>query len=355
MKKIKKKPSTKENRKVRLIAVAAVASVVAVIMAVDYYMVFYRDNVSEAAGPDSLVKIYHDYSFDDLCKAVSESGAVANSRTFVRAARSMKLTGGFKPGSYQLRKGMNNKAIVRMLANGWQTPVKITFIGYIRTMDKFASILGTKLEADSASFAAALTDSALIASYGFEPESFIGMFIPDTYEVYWTVSPESLIARLNKEYKAFWNEERLSKAKKVGLTPKEVSTLASIVISETKYEPEMPRIAGVYINRLKRGMLLQADPTVIYACNQFGIKRVLNKHLKIDSPYNTYVHKGLPPGPITMSPVVAIDAVLNYERHNYIFFCARETFDGQHNFAATMSEHMANARRYHKALDARQK
>lgn len=342
------KKRTKHRHKALWIAFAVVCGALITATA-DYCLTFRSDNVSQ----EGAVKIYHDYSIEDLYSAISESGVVKNERTFRRAARHMKLMSGFKSGYYRLKPGMNNKAIVRMLAGGWQSPVDISFSGYIRSLERFASILGEKMEADSARFAAALLDTAIMHKYGFEPESFIGMFIPNTYEVYWTLSPESFIERMNKEYKAFWNSGRLAKAEAVGMTPKEVSTLAAIVIEESKYEPEMPRIAGVYINRLHRGMLLQADPTVKYALNMKGITRILNKHLKVDSPYNTYVYKGLPPGPITMPPIVALDAVLNYERHNYIFFCARETFDGQHNFAATLSEHMANARRYHKALNAR--
>lgn len=346
----------KVNKK--LVVALCVGAVIAILLAGYYYVTFHKSNVriddsTENAGETAALRIYHHYSFEDLCNAVDSCGSIVNKRSFFRAARSMKLTGGFKAGYYRLKDGMNNKEIVRMIANGWQTPVNISFAGYVRTLDRFAKILSEKLEADSASFAAVLTDTAVMARYGFEKESFIGMFIPNTYEVYWTISPEKFVDRMNKEYKAFWNEERSAKSKKIGLSPKEVSTLASIVISETKHVPEMPRIAGVYMNRLHKGMPLQADPTVVYACNQAGITRVLNKHLKVDSPYNTYIHRGLPPGPITMSPVVSLDAVLNYERNNYLYFCARETFDGQHNFASTLSGHMANARAYHKALNAR--
>lgn len=339
----------KKHRHKAMWAVLAVIFLVGAAALADYCRTFRSSNVTG----EGIVKIYHDYTIDDLLKATGESGVISNERTLRRAARHMELASGFKPGYYRLKAGMNNKAIVRMFAGGWQSPVDISFSGYIRSLERFAGILGGKLEADSTRFAAALLDTATMHKYGFEPESFIGMFIPNTYEVYWTVSPEDFIARMYKEYKAFWNSERLAKARANGMTPKEVSTLAAIVIEESKYEPEMPRIAGVYINRLHKGMLLQADPTVKYALNMKGITRILNKHLKVDSPYNTYVYKGLPPGPITMPPIVALDAVLNYERHNYIFFCARETFDGQHNFAATLSQHMANARRYHKALDAR--
>lgn len=317
----------------------------------NYHRTFYRSNVVEVEGEQPVLKVYHDFTFDQLCDAAERSGAVADMKLFRRAAERMKLDQELKPGYYRLKPGMNNKAIVRMIANGWQEPVKVSFTGYIRSLERFSQILSEKFEADSASFAKVLLDTTVMAKYGFEQESFIGMFIPNTYEFYWTVSPEDFVARMNREYNAFWSETRKAKAAGIGLTQKEVSTLAAIVIEESKYEPEMPRIAGVYMNRLHKGILLQADPTVKYALNMKGITRILNKHLKVDSPYNTYVYKGLPPGPITMPPIVALDAVLNYEHHNYIYFCARETFDGQHNFASTMIQHLENARRYHRAYE----
>ena len=338
-----------------LIIIFSVIVITAGVAAGDYWNTFHRNNVVEGASDSLYVKIYHDYSLDDICKAVAESGALRDSATFARAAKYLKLADGFKPGYYRYSAEMNNKALVRMIANGWQKPINISFSGYIRSLGRFAKILSDRFEADSASFAKVLTDTTVMNKYGFEPESFIGMFIPNTYEFYWTVTPEDFVSRMHKEYNAFWSDERKAKAKAAGLSQKEVSTLAAIVIEETKYEPEMARISGVYINRLRKGILLQADPTVKFAMNAKGITRILNKHLKTESPYNTYIHKGLPPGPITMPPIVALDAVLNYEHHNYIYFCAKETFNGQHNFAETLSQHMANARAYHRALNVRER
>jgi UPF0755 protein len=198
-----------------------------------------------------------------------------------------------------------------------------------------------------------MDDAAANREIGLDADNIICLFIPNTYEIYWTTPAEGIVKRMKKEYDAFWNESRTAKAKAIGLTKDEVMTLASIVIEETKYEPEMPTVAGVYINRLKKGMLLQADPTVLYALNEEGVTRVLNKHLEIDSPYNTYRYPGLPPGPITIAPKAAIDAVLNYQHHNYLYFCAKDTFDGQHNFAVTYTDHLKNARAYQRALSAR--
>ena len=192
-------------------------------------------------------------------------------------------------------------------------------------------------------------------SHGFNRYTYLAMFVPDTYEVYWTVTPLQLLDRLKKEYDAFWNDSRTAKAKAAGLTREQAMTLASIVIEETKYEPEMPTIAGVYINRLRKGMLLQADPTVKYAVNDPSLRRILNKHLEVDSPYNTYKYAGLPPGPITTPTKAAIDAVLNYQHHDYLYFCAHESFNGQHRFATNLAGHMENARRFHAAMNARER
>lgn len=344
----------KPGRKAVIVAVVATLAVMATaaVAVFDYYRTFHRSNVVEVEGEQQpALKVYRSYNFEQLCDAVAQSGAVADMELFRRAAKHMKLGESITPGYYRLTPGMNNKAVVRMIANGWQEPVKVSFTGYIRSLERFSKILSDKFEADSASFAKVLLDTAVMTKYGFEKESFIGMFIPNTYEFYWTVTPEDFVERMNKEYDSFWNASRRNKAADMGLTRKEVSTLAAIVIEESKYEPEMPRIAGVYMNRLRKGIRLQADPTVKYALNMKGITRILNRHLKVDSPYNTYVYKGLPPGPITMPPVVALDAVLDYEHHNYIYFCARETFDGQHNFASTMLQHLENARRYHRAYE----
>jgi len=198
-----------------------------------------------------------------------------------------------------------------------------------------------------------LHSDTLMTRLGYDHQTFLGMFIPNTYEMYWDVSAENLVERLHKEHQTFWNEERKGKAQALGMNENQVATLASIVDSESAYNPEKPRIAGLYLNRMKKGMSLQSDPTVIFALGDFTIRRVLNKHLTIDSPYNTYKYKGLPPGPIRIPSIAGLDAVLNHEDNNYIYMCAKEDFSGSHNFAVTYSEHQANARRYVKALNER--
>ncbi len=261
---------------------------------------------------------------------------------FSKYAERLELERTFKPGHYELQGGQSVVDVVRMLKLGLQTPVKVTF-NIARTPGQLAGKLSKQLDADSMEFVAAFRDSVKVFT----------RFIPNTYEVYWTITPEDFVARMDKEWDRFWTPERDAKRKEKGLTRDEVATLASIVIEETIKADEMPRVAGVYLNRLRKGMLLQADPTVKYALQDFKLKRILRKHLKTESPYNTYLHKGLPPSPIALPSIVALDAVLNAERHDYIYFCARETFDGYHNFAVTYDEHLKNARRYAAELDRR--
>lgn len=322
---------------------------VGVLAALNFYGTFYHNNVKSADKPQE-VRIYRNFTYDQMIDAVLASGAIDNQTTFLRAAKFMKLQDSFRPGLYRFKPGAGNKSLVRMLAKGWQQPVRLVIPGYYRNLDRFADFLGEQLEADRDAFLSVLTDPATAAKYGFTPETFIGMFIPNTYEVWWTITPEDFVERMNTEYGKFWSGARDEKALAIGLTRQEVSTLASIVIEETKYEPEMPRVAGVYMNRLHQDMPLQADPTVLFAVGDPTLKRVLNRHLEVDSPYNTYKYAGLPPGPITMPPVAAIDAVLNYERHDYLYFCARDNFDGTHAFSKTLSGHNENARRYQQAL-----
>ena len=245
---------------------------------------------------------------------------------------------------------MNTNQIVNMLRSGRQDPVDVTF-NNVRFKEDLAEKVSKYIWADSVSILNLFSDEKLITGFGFTTETFRTMFIPNTYEFYWTTSAEEFAQRMKIEYDKFWTETRKAKAKKIELSPEEVIILASIVQSETVKPDEMKRIAGLYLNRLKRGILLQADPTIKYAVGDYSIKRVLNKHLEIDSPYNTYKYAGLPPGPIMFPEVSAIDAVLNYETHNYIYMCAKEDFSGYHNFAKTLSQHNRNAAKYRAALN----
>ncbi|HIY47571.1 MAG TPA: endolytic transglycosylase MltG [Candidatus Alistipes faecigallinarum] len=267
-------------------------------------------------------------------------------------ARRLDLEHGFKPGHYLLRPGMSVVEVARMLRLGLQTPVRIS-VNNVRTSAQLARKLARQIDADSASIMRALTSKELAADVGFDSLTLFSMFIPDTYEVWWTITPEDLVRRMKREYDRFWTAERDAKRSRSGLSRLEVMTLASIVYEETRQTDEMPRIAGVYVNRLRRGIPLQADPTVKYAMQDFGLRRILHRHLKYPSPYNTYLNRGLPPSPICMPGKNAIDAVLDFEEHDYLYFCARPTFDGYHNFARTLREHNANARAYSAELNRR--
>ena len=228
--------------------------------------------------------------------------------------------------------------------------VQLTF-GSVRTLEDLAKKISQTINADSTELMRTFNDVNLQKKYGFNNQTFISLFIPNTYEVYSDITPEELVDRMAKEYKKFWTAKRKAKAKKLGLSQSEVTTLASIVHEEQKVKiDEQPKIAGLYLNRLKNGWLLQADPTVKYALNNPSLKRLLYKHLEIDSPYNTYKNTGLPPGPICIPEPNAIDAVLNHEKHNYFFMCAKPEYSGYHNFAQTNAQHEVNARIYHNWL-----
>ncbi len=267
-------------------------------------------------------------------------------------AKRLDLAERFKPGHYILEPGMSVIDIVRMFKLGLQTPVKVS-INNVRIPQHLARKLAAQIDADTTSILRAITSKSLAKEYGFDSVTLFSMFIPDTYEMWWTTTPEEFVRRMHEEYERFWTEERDAKRKRSGLSRLEVMTLASIVYEETRKTDEMPRIAGVYINRLRKGIPLQADPTVKYAMQDFGLRRILYRHLKYESPYNTYIHRGLPPSPICMPSKDAIEAVLGFEEHDYIFFCARPTFDGYHNFARTLREHNANARAYSAELNRR--
>lgn len=257
-----------------------------------------------------------------------------------------------RTGCYAIHPNDNARLLYRRLSRGYQSPVNLT-IPSVRTLDRLARTVGRQLMIDSLEIARLLTDTAFCQKLGYTKETLPALFIPNTYEVYWNLSAEGWVKRMVKEHAAFWNKERLEKAARLGMTPNEVATLASIVEEETAYGPEKPMVAGLYLNRLRRGMLLQADPTVKFGLQDFGLKRILYKHLKVDSPYNTYKHVGLPPGPIRIPSIQGLESVLNYTPHNYLYMCAREDFSGTHNFAATLWQHAANARRYQQALNRR--
>ncbi len=255
------------------------------------------------------------------------------------------------PGRYKITKTMTNAELVNKLQNGMQDPVRVIF-NSVRTKAAFAGKIAPKIEADSSSILAVLNDEAYCAGIGFDTANIIGLFLPDTYEMYWNTSAKEFVERMGKEYSKFWTDSRKSLADSLKLTPKEVTVLASVVQAEQLALPgERATIAGLYINRLRINMPLQSDPTLIFASGDFTKKRVLDKDKEVVSPYNTYKHTGLPPGPILMPDKSSIDAVLNYERHDYFYMCAKEDFSGYHNFANTLTQHLQYARLYQEALN----
>ncbi|MDR2651953.1 MAG: endolytic transglycosylase MltG [Prevotellaceae bacterium] len=315
-----------------------------------FYKYFYAPNTN--AVTSDFLYIPTGSNIDDVFDILKSQNIIVDMNTFKRAASFLKFNKA-KPGRYKITKRMNNKAFINMLRLGNQSAVRVTFSGNIRSNEKIASIAARYLESDSLSILQALNNNDFLNKFGFDRLTVIGMFIPNTYEIYWNTGAYDFIERMYKEYDKFWNDRRKAKLQQIGLTQNEVSTIASIVAEETNVVEEMPAIAEVYINRIKSGMLLQADPTVKFAIGDFSIRRVLNKHIDYDSPYNTYKYKGLPPSPICMPTIAAIDAVLNYEHNGYYYFCAKDDFSGKHAFAKTLEQHNQNAKAYHRALNSR--
>lgn len=269
--------------------------------------------------------------------------------------RLLRMVTDFKPrtGRYAVNPEDAMLTVLRRLRNGQQEPVRLT-LPSVRRLHRLAGTLAQKLMLDSAEVAMAFADSSFAAEWGYTTPTLPALFIPNTYELFWNISLEAFMQRMQRENASFWDSEgRDAAAKALGMSHEEVITLASIVDEETANIPEKPRVAGVYLNRLRIGMPLQADPTVKFAVGDDGLRRILNHHLRTESPYNTYIYKGLPPGPIRIPSISGIDAVLKAESHPYIYFCAKEDFSGSHNFARTWAEHLQNARRYQRALNAR--
>lgn len=299
---------------------------------------------------DRYLFIHKDMTFKQLQDTLYYQDYVHELMSFSVLAKIMDLDKVLKPGQYRIDSEMTNLEVIRLLRAGIQEPTTITF-NNVRLKEDLAKKITQKIALKPDEFLAVLQNGVFISELGFNSENIMSMFLPNTYQVYWTISAEELMRRMHAEYKRFWNSDRLAKAESIGLSSTEVSALASIVQAESIMNDERPKIAGVYLNRLKRGMKLQADPTVVFAIGDFEIKRVLNVHKEIDSPYNTYKYTGLPPGPINLPEISSIDAVLNAESHNYLYFCAKEDFSGYHNFATNLQAHNTNAARYQRALN----
>jgi UPF0755 protein len=301
------------------------------------------------AKQDRYIFIPEGATFKTVQDMLKKEDITTNLVAFSFLAKLMNYDQMIKPGKYLLKSNMTNQEAIRMLRLGAQEPVNITF-NNIRLSADIAEKITKNTGMDTDQFNAALVKFTQNNSADFNEKTVIGMFIPNTYEVYYNISADQLIDRMHAEYNTFWNADRKALAKALNLTQKEVSVLASIVQAESIAADEKQRIAGLYINRLKRGIALQADPTLVFASGDFTLKRVLNIHKEVDSPYNTYKNRGLPPGPINMPTISSIDAVLKYEDHNYIYMCAKEDFSGHHNFATNLRQHNINAQKYQRAL-----
>ncbi len=315
---------------------------------------YYSDNKKPNFTKDYVLYVHPEMTVQQVVDSLQAGAGTLRPKSVARAFKKMEVGQKMKPGRYVVEPSSTSIYVARMLVFGWQTPQNLTLSGTLRTKERIAQRIGSQMMADSASVADALNDRDFLEGYGFTPENVFVLILPDTYEMYWTASVKDIFDRFKKEYDAFWTDERLAKAEAQGLSPMEVSIMASIVSGETLKAFEYPIIAGVYLNRYKIGMKLQADPTIAYI-HGYTLDRILKKHLTVDSPYNTYKYVGLPPAPINVPPKACLDAVLNPARHKYIYFCASAAFDGTHNFAVTYSEHLKNARTFQRALTARRK
>jgi UPF0755 protein len=314
------------------------------------YQLFFASNYLVGEKEAKFLYIPQGADFKQVKDSLEKNHLVHDFLPFAFVSRLTGYRDHVKPGAYLIEPNEPNFSLIRRLKAGRQTPIKLTF-NSIRTKAQLAERMDLKLELSAEALLKALDASELTETYKLDAYNSISLFIPDTYEVYWTISPEALIEKMGKAYKRFWNEDRLAKAEKLKLSPAQVMTIASITQAETNKVDEMPRVAGVYLNRIALDMPLQADPTVVFAVGDFGIKRVLSGHKAVDSPYNTYKYNGLPPGPIAIPSRQAVDAVLNKETHDFLFFCAREDFSGYHNFTKDFDQHLRNARIYQAALN----
>jgi len=303
-------------------------------------------------GKEIVLYIPEGSSYEQAMDSIKAHVPVKHPAAFDWIAKRKNYPSNVKPGRYVIDKKMSYVEIINMFRSGNQAPVNVTF-NNIRTIYELADKIGGQISADSASIIDFLMDPDMYSKDGFTPENVISVFIPDTYQFFWTTEPEALYSRMLREYKRFWNDDRKAKAMELNMEPVDISILASIVEEEAAKSDEKPRIAGVYINRLKRGIPLQADPTIKFAINDFTVTRVLRRHLEVDSQYNTYKYSGLPPGPVRCPSVQSIDAVLNAEKHDYLYFVAKADFSGYHHFSRTLSEHNKYASVYQRELNKR--
>ncbi len=319
-------------------------------LGIDLYMRLYSPNVIVGAGEKNFLYIPTGTTFPQLINLLTDKKIVRNSESFRWAAERLELPENLHPGRYELQPQMNNYELIKLIRSGQQTPVKLV-INKFRTKEDFTAFISDKLEIDSTLFFTMLNDEVYLREMDFNPENVMAVFVPNTYEFYWTIKEREFIERMKREYDKFWTVQRRQKAEALQLSPIQVSILASILEEETNRNDEKPTIASVYLNRLKKDMPLQADPTVKFSVKNFLLRRVLRIHTDNESPYNTYKHKGLPPGPICTPSIKSIDAVLNPVASDYLYFCASVERPGYHAFASNYKEHQKNAAKYQKYLN----
>ncbi len=336
-----------KKKRLLFIILAIVLIIGSTCAGIAYYYLF-----SPIIGTKQTTYIYIDNqdTVESIIQKIKKEGNVKQLQGFEYMASYYGYKEHIKTGRYAIHPNDNSLQLYRRLSRGQQTPINL-IIPSVRTIDKLAQSISKQLMLDSIDIAAPLTDSIFCAQLGYTPQTIACLFIPNTYEVYWNISPEGFFKRMQKENRNFWNKNRLEEAEAIGFTPEEITIIASIVEEETANNQEKNIIAGLYINRLHKGMLLQADPTVKFAMQDFTLKRILNVHLTIDSPYNTYKYAGLPPGPIRIPSISGIESVLHYARHNYLYMCAKEDFSGTHNFTSSLTQHNINAQRYQRELN----
>jgi UPF0755 protein len=342
--------SSPDKKRSKVLPVVFVAfAVIGIVVVVFAYQYFLSPNVAVRQQGKGFI-IPRGATINQVVDSLLEEELLQENVSFMFVSKLLNYTERVKPGYYVFEQPMSNLEAVRFLRSGAQSPVNVTFSA-TRTVPQALEKLSRTIEATPEELQELLYKPETLQRLGFTKETLPAFLIPNTYEVYYTTSAEELIDRLEKEYNRFWNASRRQKAKAQGLTPVEVSTLASIVEGETKKSDERAKVAGLYLNRLKKGMLLQSDPTVKFAVNKPLLRRVLNRHLEVNSPYNTYKVAGLPPGPINVPPVQAINAVLNPDSHNYLYMVAKEDFSGYHNFSTNIAQHNRFANKYRQALN----
>lgn len=340
--------SSNNKRKYILISILVI-----VVVSLGVTGIILRNKIFEPFNLESPQYIYIDETkdFENVVEQLNKMNLPSEKILRIISDR-MRYPHAVKSGRYEVVDGMTMIDVVRMLRSGNQKAVNLTF-NNIRTIENLAGRISNQLMLDSVELLNALSDRLVAEKYGFDENTFVSMFIPNTYQVFWDTGVDNLLKRMKREYNSYWSDDRKAKANRLGLTPIQVSILASIVEEEATYADEYPIVAGLYLNRLERGMKLEADPTVKYAIGDFALRRILFRHLEVESPYNTYRVEGLPPGPIRVPSVAAIDATLSPQSHKYLFMCAKDDLSGRHNFAVTHAEHARNAARYQRALNER--